>query len=84
MSLSPSVDLVRTPPTLIPNSLTLENYRFVLFPTGVADGQGSVQATRVPLRDLEQPGRRRLRHRRSTWFSARSPATPMRGTARAG
>ena len=48
MSLSPSVDLVRTPPTLIPNSLTFENYRFVLFPTGVADGQGSVQATRVP------------------------------------
>ena len=48
MSLSPSVDLVRTPPTLIPGSLTLENYRFVLFPTGVADGQGSVQATRVP------------------------------------
>ena len=48
MSLSPSVDLVRTPPTLIPNSLTLENYRFVLFPGGVADGQGSVQATRVP------------------------------------
>ena len=48
MSLSPSVDLVRTPPTLIPGSLTFENYRFVLFPTGVADGQGSVQATRVP------------------------------------
>ncbi len=48
MSLSPSVDLVRTPPTLIPTSLTLENYRFVLFPGGVADGQGSVQATRVP------------------------------------
>ena len=48
MSLSPSVDLVCTPPTLIPTSLTLENYRFVLFPGGVADGQGSVQATRVP------------------------------------
>ena len=48
MSLSPSVDLVRTPPTLIPNALTLENYRFVLFPGGVAGGQSSVQATRVP------------------------------------
>ncbi|MFO1068098.1 MAG: ABC transporter permease subunit [Geminicoccaceae bacterium] len=49
MSLSPSVDLVRTPPTLIPNSLTLENYRFVLFPSGVSDGQGSQQAARVPI-----------------------------------
>jgi multiple sugar transport system permease protein len=29
--------------------LTLVNYRFVLFPQGVADGQSSVQATRVPL-----------------------------------
>lgn len=48
MSLSPSVDLVRIPPSLIPTSLTFENYRFVLFPTGVSDGQGSVQATRVP------------------------------------
>jgi multiple sugar transport system permease protein len=48
MSLSPSVDLVRIPPSLVPNALTLENYRFVLFPGGVADGQGSVQATRVP------------------------------------
>jgi multiple sugar transport system permease protein len=48
MSLSPSVDLVRVPPTVIPDSLTVENYRFVLFPGGVADGQSSVQATRVP------------------------------------
>jgi multiple sugar transport system permease protein len=48
MSLSSSADLVRTPPTLIPGSLTLENYRFVLFPTGVTGGQSSVQATRVP------------------------------------
>lgn len=48
MSLSPSVDLVRIPPSLIPTTLTFENYRFVLFPTGVSDGQGSVQATRVP------------------------------------
>ena len=48
MSLSPSADLVRVPPTVVPDSLTTENYRFVLFPGGVADGQSSVQATRVP------------------------------------
>ena len=48
MSLSPSADLVRVPPTVVPDSLTIENYRFVLFPGGVADGQSSVQATRVP------------------------------------
>jgi ABC-type sugar transport system permease subunit len=49
MSLSPSADLVRTPPTVIPDTLTTENYRFVLFPGGVAGGQSSVQATRVPI-----------------------------------
>ncbi|MEZ5667351.1 MAG: ABC transporter permease subunit [Alphaproteobacteria bacterium] len=48
MSLSTSADLVRSPPTSIPSSLTLENYRFVLFPGGVEDGQSSIQATRVP------------------------------------
>ncbi len=48
MSLSPSADLVRTPPTVVPAALTLENYRFVLFPGGVEDGQSSIQATRVP------------------------------------
>lgn len=49
MSLSPSVDLVRSPPTVVPDALTIENYRFVLFPGGVEDGWLSVQATRVPL-----------------------------------
>ncbi len=49
MSLSPSADLVRTPPTVVPDSLTLENYRFVLFPGGVEGGQSSVQASRVPI-----------------------------------
>jgi multiple sugar transport system permease protein len=49
MSLSPSADLVRTPPTVIPDTLTAENYRFVLFPSGVEGGQSSVQATRVPI-----------------------------------
>ena len=48
MSLSPAADLVRSPPTMVPNGLTLENYRFVLFPGGVEDGQSSIQATRVP------------------------------------
>ncbi|MCB2053369.1 MAG: ABC transporter permease subunit [Geminicoccaceae bacterium] len=48
MSLSPSAELVRSPPTVVPDTLTLENYRFVLSPGGVADGQSSVQATRVP------------------------------------
>ena len=49
MSLQKSADLVRTPPTVIPRALTVENYRFVLFPKGVADGQSSIQAARVPL-----------------------------------
>lgn len=48
MSLSTSADLVRSPPSSIPSTLTLENYRFVLFPGGVEDGQSSIQATRVP------------------------------------
>jgi multiple sugar transport system permease protein len=53
LSLSPASDLVRTPPTLVPASLTFENYEFVLFPTATSDvgatvGQSSVQATRVP------------------------------------
>jgi multiple sugar transport system permease protein len=49
MSVSPSADLIRSPPGLIPHSLTFENYLFVLSPTGVAGGQMTVQATRVPL-----------------------------------
>jgi multiple sugar transport system permease protein len=48
MSLSPSADLVRTPPTLVSNGLTLDNYRFVLLPGSVEGAQSSVQATRVP------------------------------------
>ena len=49
MSLSPSAALVRTPPTVVPDTLTIENYRFVLFPGGIEDGQSSIQATRVPM-----------------------------------
>ena len=66
-----------------PRPLTLENYRFVLFPTGVADGQSSVQATRVPSRSgtaSSSPSASPA----STSCSARSPATPMPGTAGTG
>lgn len=47
MSVQQSADLVRTPPTVIPGSFTLDNYRFVLMPWTMAEGQSSVQATRV-------------------------------------
>jgi multiple sugar transport system permease protein len=46
MSVSPSSDLVRTPPHLLPNHLTFANYRQVLFPE--ASGAASVAARRVP------------------------------------
>jgi multiple sugar transport system permease protein len=47
MSLSPSSDLVRSPPLLIPNSLTFDNYAFLIAPKGVSGGQSAVEATRV-------------------------------------
>jgi multiple sugar transport system permease protein len=47
MSLSPSSDLVRSPPLLVPNSLTLENYAYIVAPQGVSGGQSAVEATRV-------------------------------------
>ncbi len=46
MSVSPSSELVRTPPQLVPDHLTLANYRQVLFPE--ASGAASVAARRVP------------------------------------
>ncbi|MGH7155298.1 MAG: ABC transporter permease subunit, partial [Acetobacteraceae bacterium] len=46
MSLTPSAELLRSPPALIPHAITLENYRSVLFPSGI--GASSVQARRVP------------------------------------
>lgn len=46
MSVSPSSELVRTPPHLLPHSLTFANYRQVLFPQ--ASGAASVAARRVP------------------------------------
>ncbi|MGH6861494.1 MAG: ABC transporter permease subunit [Phyllobacterium sp.] len=45
ISLSPATDLIRTPPSLIPSTLTFDNYRAVL----MAEGTTSVQAARVPL-----------------------------------
>ncbi len=45
ISLSPATDLIRTPPSVFPSSLTLENYRMVL----MAQGTTSVQAQRVPV-----------------------------------
>jgi multiple sugar transport system permease protein len=47
MSLSPSSDLVRSPPLLLPNSLTLENYQYIIAPQGVSGGQSAVEAARV-------------------------------------
>jgi multiple sugar transport system permease protein len=47
MSLSPSSDLVRSPPLLVPQSLTLDNYAYILVPQGVSGGQSAVEATRV-------------------------------------
>jgi ABC-type glycerol-3-phosphate transport system permease component len=46
MSVSPSADLVRSPPRLLPRHLTFENYREVLFPS--VSGAASVAARRVP------------------------------------
>ncbi|MGI8772727.1 MAG: ABC transporter permease subunit [Acidobacteriaceae bacterium] len=46
MSFTPSVQLVRSPPSLVPHTVTFENYRSVLFPSGI--GASSVQAKRVP------------------------------------
>ncbi|WP_062229150.1 ABC transporter permease [Aureimonas frigidaquae] len=46
ISLSPATDLIRTPPSVWPSSLTLDNYRAVLLPDG---GTTSVQAARVPV-----------------------------------
>jgi ABC-type glycerol-3-phosphate transport system permease component len=46
MSFSPSADLVRSPPRLMPQHLTLDNYRAVIAPQ--ASGAASVAARRVP------------------------------------
>jgi len=46
MSLMPPADLIRTPPTVIPSTLTLDNFTSVLAAEGVTT---SAQAKRVPL-----------------------------------
>ena len=46
MSVSPASDLVRSPPLLVPHSLTLDNYAYILAPQGVAGGQSAVEARR--------------------------------------
>ncbi len=52
ISLSPPTDLIRTPPSIIPSALTLDNYKAVL----MAQGTTSVQAARVPLSLLNSFG----------------------------
>jgi multiple sugar transport system permease protein len=46
MSLSPATDLIRTPPTVFPSTLTFDNFLSVL---AADNGTTSVQAKRVPL-----------------------------------
>ena len=49
MSLTPAADLIRTPASIIPSTLTLDNFISVLLPGHVAGQSSSVQAQRVPL-----------------------------------
>jgi multiple sugar transport system permease protein len=49
MSLTPASDLIRTPPTLVPSTITLQNFQTVLLPESGAQFSTSVQAKRVPL-----------------------------------
>ena len=49
MSLTPAADLIRTPATIVPSTLTLDNFVSVLLPGSVAGESSSVQAQRVPL-----------------------------------
>lgn len=48
MSLMPGADLIRTPATFLPSTLTLHNFLAVLTPDAVAAVNTSVQAQRVP------------------------------------
>lgn len=49
MSFTPASDLIRTPPSLIPSSVTLQNFQTVLMPRLGSHFSTSVQAERVPL-----------------------------------
>ena len=80
MSLSPSVDLVRTPPTVVPQALTLENY-----PLRALSRRGRrrpVERAGDPraLLDLEQLRRRALRdrHQRRDRLARRLRLCPAR------
>ena len=49
LSITPAADLIRTPATVVPSTLTLDNFVSVLLPGQVAGQVSSVQAVRVPL-----------------------------------
>ena len=49
MSLTPASDLIRTPATVVPSGLTLQNFQTVLMPSSSGGFSTSVQAQRVPL-----------------------------------
>ncbi len=49
LSITPAADLIRTPATVVPSTLTLDNFVSVLLPGSVAGQVSSVQAERVPL-----------------------------------
>ncbi len=49
MSITPAADLIRTPASIVPSTLTLDNFVSVLLPSHVAGESSSVQAQRVPL-----------------------------------
>ncbi len=49
MSLTPAADLIRTPASMVPSAITLDNFVSVLLPGRVAGQASSVQAQRVPL-----------------------------------
>ena len=49
MSLTPVADLIRTPASMVPSAITLDNFVSVLLPGRVAGEASSVQAQRVPL-----------------------------------
>jgi multiple sugar transport system permease protein len=49
MSFTPATDLIRTPPSLVPSGITVQNFQTVLMPRVGSQFSTSVQAERVPL-----------------------------------
>jgi multiple sugar transport system permease protein len=49
MSFTPASDLIRTPPSLVPSGVTVQNFQTVLMPRVGSQFSTSVQAERVPL-----------------------------------